>query len=528
MKKILYTLGLVIVLSSCSGGFLKEYSQDLSRVKTYEDLNELLLGSGYLPNGLFKYSNSMFTKTDLNFIILHFMSDELSENTVASQDPDHSGARTLYFPYYTWQKDQYLNYQAQDVYESQESSYWDLAYEKIGNLNMILAEANNLTPSSTEDQVLCNKILGESHFLRACYYYMLVNLYGKPYAPSTASSTPGVPIKLTEYVEDVEYTRNSVAEVYDQINKDLDEAETYLKDVTTPSSVYHAGINAVYLFRSRIYLYMQDWTNAEKYAKLSLGVDNQLQTLIGYDTTKYPLNSSSPETIFSMGASALGNMLFQYPGKASSYYVYAPIYYISDHLYNLFTDNDSRKTVYISKTDDKSTNMPCYHKIDNSIASWSQYKTVADVYLFRTAEAYINLAEAAAQLGDNATACQYLNTLRNTRIKNNTAISLSGTELINFIREEREREFFLEGQRWFDLRRYMVDAKYPYTTTIEHSFTYYKYVSYYNVKDHTDYYRLEKNDASYTLNIPKEVRDFQLSIGSNERAERPIVNTVSY
>lgn len=91
MKKILYTLGLVIVLSSCSGGFLKEYSQDLSRVKTYEDLNELLLGSGYLPNGLFKYSNSMFTKTDLNFIILHFMSDELSENTVASQDPDHSG-----------------------------------------------------------------------------------------------------------------------------------------------------------------------------------------------------------------------------------------------------------------------------------------------------------------------------------------------------------------------------------------------------------------------------------------------------
>jgi hypothetical protein len=111
--------------------------------------------------------------------------------------------------------------------------------------------------------------------------------------------------------------------------------------------------------------------------------------------------------------------------------------------------------------------------------------------------------------------------LRDTRIKNNTAVSLAGADLVTFIREERERELFLEGQRWFDLRRYMVDTKYPYTTTIEHSFTYYKYVNYVNAPDHSDYYRLEKNDASYTLNIPKEVRDFQLSIGSNERSERP-------
>lgn len=528
MKKILYTLGLFIVLSSCSSGFLKEYSQDLSRVKTYQDLQELLLGSAYLPNGLFEYSNSMFSLTNLNYVILHFMSDELTENTKASEDPDNTSIRAAYFPYYTWQKNLYLNYKGQDVYETKESSYWNVAYEKIGNINMILAEADNMKPSSTEDHALCNKILGESHFLRACYYYMLVNLYGKPYAPSTAASTPGVPVKTTEYIEDKEYIRNSVAEVYDQINKDLDEAETYLKDVTTPSSVYHASINAVYLFRSRIYLYMQDWVNAEKYAKLSLGVNSQLQTLIGFDTTTYPLNSSSPETIFSMGASALGNMLFQYPGKTSSWRVYAPTYYISDHLYNLFTSNDARKTVYISKTDDKSTNMPCYHKIDYSIASWSKYKTVADVYLFRTAEAYLNLAEAAAQQGDNATACQYLNALRDTRIKNNTAVSLAGADLVTFIREERERELFLEGQRWFDLRRYMVDTKYPYTTTIEHSFTYYKYVNYVNAPDHSDYYRLEKNDASYTLNIPKEVRDFQLSIGSNERSERPVINTVSY
>jgi hypothetical protein len=526
MKKIYYIFGIILILtSSCTSDFLKEYSQDLSRVKTYQDLNEILVGSAYLPNSLFKYQYQSYSVTNQNYIILHYMSDELSENLLFQGNSDLSSFRTSHFPEYTWQKDLCLNDQGLEVYESQESSYWNLAYEKIDKVNMILAETKNLKPASDTDKALSNRIIGESYFLRACYYYMLVNLYGKPYAPSTATSTPAVPIKTTEYVEDKEFTRNSVAEVYDQINKDLDQAENYLKDVPTPFSIYHAGINAVYLFHSRIYLYMQDWANAEKYAKLSLGVNNQLQNLINFDSKLYPLNSSSPETIFSMGASALGNVLYQRPNDKV---YYAPIYYISDHLYNLFTSNDARKTVYISTTDDKATHLPCYHKIDNSMASWGKYKTVADVYLFRTAEAYLNLAEAAAQLGDNTTACQYLNALRNTRIKDNTAVSLSDAQLVTFIREERERELFLEGQRWFDLRRYMVDTKYPYAETIEHCYTFYKIIRWRIHRDHTNYYRLEKNDASYTLDIPKAIRDFQLSIGSNERAVRPVVKSVSY
>ena len=74
----------------------------------------------------------------------------------------------------------------------------------------------------------------------------------------------------------------------------------------------------------------------------------------------------------------------------------------------------------------------------------------------------------------------------------------------------------------------MVDANYPYTTTIEHGYTYYAYVGYDHLRQHTNFYRLEKNDEGYTLNIPKAVREFQVSIGSNERPERNVVRTVSY
>ncbi len=530
MKKIIYILGLFIVMTSCSSGFLKEYSQDLSRVQTYEDLNELLVGSAYLPLGLFSNEWNSFQTVNPNFARIHFMSDELDENLAITLDGDHVGSvRKSYFPYFTWQQSTFLDNEGKDTYDTFEANTWTLAYEKIGNINMILAELKNLSPSNDKEILLSKEIAGEAYFLRANYYYMLVNLYGEPYAPSTAASTLGVPVKTTEYVEDVEYTRNSVQEVYDQINKDLDAAEENLKEVTAPKTIYHAGINAVYLFRSRIYLYMQDWANAEKYAKLSLQQNSNLQELIGFKEDNYPLSSSSPESIYANGATTLGNLLIQSPGEeGNSYDTNAPIYSASAHLYGLYTEEDARKTVYFSTKDDKDSQQPCYHKIDNSSASYGKYKTASDVFMLRTPEAYLNLAEAAAQQGDNATACQYLNKLRDTRIKNNIAVSLSGADLMTFIREERERELCLEGHRWFDLRRYSVDANYPFSKVIEHTFTTFVYKSYRYMHQKTEYYRLEKNDKAYTLNIPKSVREFQVSIGSNERPVRSAFRTVNY
>jgi tetratricopeptide (TPR) repeat protein len=524
MKKIYYTLGLLLIMTtSCSSGFLKEYSQDLSQVQTYQDLDELLLGDCYLPKGLFANENSYYQLYNPNFIVLHFMGDELSENTEVQSDQDGSGYRQKFFGFYTWQQNVNINYLGVETYDDIEDDNWVLAYKCIGTANMVIDAANDMKTANDEDAAELTRVKGEAYFLRACYYYMLVNLYAKPYSPSTAASTPGVPIKTTAYVEDKDYTRNTVDEVYKQINSDLDQAEVDLKNVTTPKSTYRAGINAVYLFRSRIYLYMQQWDKAKDYAQKSLNMNGSLQSLIGFSTSSYPLNSSSPETIWSMGSSLLGNVLLNRPNSTR----YAPVWYISDHLYNLYDANDSRLTTFFSKTDDHVSGKPCYHKIDNSSASYGKYKTVSDVYLLRSAEAYLNLAEAAAQLGDATTSCNALKTLRESRMSAGAAVSLTGADLVTFVREERERELCLEGHRWFDLRRYMVDKTYPYTKEIEHSFTRYSDTYPYH-ETRTDWYRLEKNDDAYTLNIPKNVRDFQNTIGSNSRPERSIVRTDSY
>lgn len=519
----------MLLLASCNSSFLEEYSQDLSRPTTATDLEELLMGDCLLPLGLVSIENYTLYIRNENYAVLHFMGDELQENISVEGRPAPETTSQNYFPFFTWQKNTYVDYQDRASYTSREENYWNLAYEKIDRCNMVIGQADEMSFDNDEDRLLAQHTKGECHYLRASYYLMLVNLYGKPYAPATASQTSGVPIKTTNYIEDKEYQRATVAECYQQIVSDLTAAEQELADVSTPQSIYHVGITAVYILRSRVALYMQDWEAARHYATLALEKNSQLQNMVGWSDDSYPISSSNPEVVYSNGASCFGNLIYLYPGRrSSSYSTYSPVFEVSDHLVSLYTQDDGRRGGYITNQDDWTYHRWSYHKIDNDRNNFGTYKTVSDVFSLRSAEAYLNLAEADAQLGNDQEANEYLNRLRRSRIANATTLNLSGSELITFIREERERELCFEGHRWFDLRRYMVDERYPFAKTIEHTFTAYQYDSndYSYHKQFTRYYRLEQNDDAYTLNIPKNVRDFQNSIGSNERPDRQPYNVV--
>lgn len=522
LSYIVVGCGFLGSLTSCSSDFLKEYSQDLSRVQTPDDLEELLMGDCQLPLTLYTYDRGWDFNGVYNYVALNFMSDELQENmSSAEDDPDHLGVREQMFPYFTWQQDLYLNSEGKNVYSSSEANLWNLAYEKINNCNMLMYEADRLSVKSDDERMMLQRIKGEAHFLRAFYYLTIVNLYGKPYAPSTAATDLAVPIKTTESVEDKEYQRASVADVYAQIVDDLSQAENFLKDVKEQLSIYHASIEAVYILRSRVALYMQDWTTAADYAQKALDCNDFLFNLVGADGSSYPISASNNEVLYSNGSSALGNILQQEPATEDDYYNLSPIWCVSDYLYSLYDDDDYRKITYISKNDDLNDHHPCYHKIINTTESSGKYKDVSDVFCIRTAEAYLNMAEAKAELGEDAEACKWLGKLREKRVSENAHVNLSGAELVQFIRDERLRELCFEGHRWFDLRRYMVDEKYPYSKEIVHTMSYWKNYKRYK----TDTYKLEKNDGGYVLDIPKDVRDFQPSIGHNVRPARPVIDS---
>lgn len=523
-KKIIYVVSILMSLcfTACSSDFLKEYSQDLARVQTIDDLNELLVGDCLLPKGYVNVENYNLVLRNYNYAMLHFMSDELTENTSPAEDPDEQGAglRGTFYPYFTWQQNLYQDTEGKNTFESNENYLWTLAYEKINNCNVVVEAAREFSASNESERSQLQIIQGEALYLRASYYLMLVNLYGKPYAPQTANTDLAVPVKLSASVEDKEFQRATVADVYGQIVADLTEAESCLGQQSNPVSIYHPGLEAVYILRSRVALYMQDWKTAESYANKALDKNDYLQDLATLSDDQFPMSKDNKEVVFSNGSSCFGNILQLHPQKYSSWRYYNPTWYVSDNLYELFDDNDKRKSTYFTTADDRYDHRPTYHKIDNRDASFGVYKTVSDVFSIRTAEAYLNMAEAKAEMGEDAEACRWLTKLRGNRVTDAGNVGLAGAQLVQFIREERERELCFEGHRWFDLRRYSVDEKYPYSKEIVHTMTYYSYTNYSYIPVRTNQYRLEKNDAAYVLDIPKSVREFQPSIGTNLRPVR--------
>ncbi len=252
---------------------------------------------------------------------------------------------------------------------------------------------------------------------------------------------------------------------------------------------------------------------------------NELQDLNTYTSTGELWTKTSPEMIFSMGGYSLA-YIYCDKSEDGKY----PAYTISEDLVSAFTegDNDWRTTYYILKESIGgllTNNIYTDAWVFNKVQGWELgYKDASDHFMFRTAEAYLNGAEAAAYAGDETTARQLLKTLRDKRLKESPEITESGEKLVELIRQERQCELCFEGHRWYDLRRYTVCEKFPYSKKITHRYIKYVKEGFYPVtsrpvemKD----YVLEENDAAYTLSLPKEVLDFQNTLPSHQRLPRP-------
>lgn len=505
MKHILI-IGIAALFCSCNS-FLKEYSQGLAKVESVSDLDELLAGDAYYQAAYLEYYYGIYIREASAFNhFVHFMSDELKQNEVTNV-----GVTESFYGYFTWQRQVGINDKETDI--GREDGSWTQAYDYINVTNMILSELEEMDANNEKEEKAKVRIEGEACFLRALYYFTLVNLYAEPYTPATAETAPGVPVKLTPYIEDKEYVRSSIADVYGQILEDLDRAADCLGR-SEHKSLYRADIDAANLLKSRVYLYMQDYKNARKYAQLVIDRKPELCDLHTNAGVENVVDEKNPEVIFSMGGDLLTAYMRGYYDEDEDYYPY----YVSDELVASFDDNDLRKSTYIKQTDYGY----CYQKIYWGKAHEGEKCKVSDNYLFRTAEAYLNLAEAAAFDNDEAKAREVLGQLQANRYRTTPTIGESGEALIKLIQEERRKELCLEGHRWYDMRRYTVlpEGKGKWNQTVRHTYTQFT-TDYYDKKPiRTRVFELTPDDRAFTLAFPKEVLDFQNTLAGNNRPPR--------
>jgi len=197
------------------------------------------------------------------------------------------------------------------------ANVWQYYYEGISRANYLLY----YVPAITMDGTLKNRILGEAKFLRAYFYFNLVNIYGE------------IPLKLQPPLNAslINVPKSPVADVYHQIETDLADAAKVLPKVYSTGDAGRATKGAAFGLLAKAHLYRQEWTDA-------LTAIDSLEASASYSLVHVFKNNfldstqNNTESIFEIqhlsGQNpSLGSFLNQYfsPASYNGYYFNAPV-----------------------------------------------------------------------------------------------------------------------------------------------------------------------------------------------------------
>ena len=176
---------------------------------------------------------------------------------------------------------------------------WELGYRTIGNCNKVIEMGAELGANITDEEKV---IVGENYYLRALSYFLLVNEFAQPYS-NNPTQNPGLPLKLTSDPNDLSQSRSTVAKIYDQVVKDLQDAITYMTLPTgmSPKNSCYATKEAAQALLARVYLYMENWDGAWTMANDVIN-SGRFELLKGDDYKIYPqfIPEENSETIFAV------------------------------------------------------------------------------------------------------------------------------------------------------------------------------------------------------------------------------------
>lgn len=339
---------------------------------------------------------------------------------------------------------------------------WESFYSVIYYANAIIDKQNQITEGSQEE---INQLVGEAYLLRGYTHFILVNFYGQPYTKEGGPESKSIPLKWDLDLEGTP-SRNTVKEIYTAILADIESARKLINQESWKEKYsYRFSSLSVDAMESRVRLYMGEWEKAYEAAELALAKKSDLEDFNNVDS-KLPNNYESVETITA----------------------YEVIYY------SVFADQALLSSSFMQKYAANHDLRPAkYYSTANADGNYPSLKSKKNC-TFRTAELYLNAAEAAAHLNKIKEARTRLLQLMKNRYtpegyeeKANAVNKMEKDALITEILEERARELAFEGHRWFDLRR---------TTR----------PSIQKVIDGQNYV-LEENDSRYTLRIPQAAID---------------------
>lgn len=375
-----------------------------------------------------------------------------------------------------------------DASTASTGAHWTSMYSVITRANLVLAHGPGIASS---DQVTKAYNIAEAKFMRGYAYFILTKAYDD------------VPLLLSpEEQANPSPTRTPVEQVHQAAIKDLTDAEAGLPATWPPNDGYgiptvgrltkaaaQMALADLYLWRSS-FMKKNEWQLASDAAKrvIDSGIwklnDNYLSTFL-------PSNKGNKEMILALSNSGVTTnnrslfQLFYYPrdwgldqGQGGGWGLIHP----TDWFWNSYLTGDYRRsggndyttqTAYIMggcgvsglcATPLGDGPMPYKYKKSDNGRDWTLNDV--DTPLYRYAETLLMYAEAQNELGNTATAVQYLNMVRARARKGTGSESRAephdyGTAaepmtllaVRDAIYMERAWELAFEAKRWWDLVR---------------------------------------------------------------------------
>lgn len=298
---------------------------------------------------------------------------------------------------------------------------WNDSYDALNRVNSLLVKLPEVADLTAEEQ---DDIAGQLLFIRALLHFRLAGMFGD--VPIKTQPTTGADASL-------DVARDPVDAVYDQVVIDLLDA----RDRVGSQDNVQASRGAVNALLARVYLYMEQWSEAADYATQ---VINEAAYSLDPDYGNLFAGGSSPEIIFQVE--------FNPQDRNSLAYYFFPT---SLQGRNEFLPSESLEDAFESgDTVRQNTSIAS----DGFAWKYRDITTGSDnVIVLRLAEMYLVRAEATAQLnGDLQAIKDDINAVRSRAGLGNTTAGSYG-ELKLAIEQERQVEFAFEGHRWFDLVR---------------------------------------------------------------------------
>lgn len=457
--KLIYKISVITILlsgtfSSCSGDYLElEDKQNLTESSFWSTKENATQGITATYAALQGFDGSKWTFFEEMYTTLAYRGDDLDNNKAESYSKtiaNFTNGTDVSGPY----------------------NLWASCYAGIGRANQVIEKVPGITSMSDKER---NEIVGEAKFLRAYFYFMLVNSF---------ENVPLV-LKSEKDLTKLQVPQAKPEEIWAQIEKDLQEAESILPISYNNDNLGRATKGAAKAFLGKVFLFREKWTLAESKFKEIYG---QYSLNAKYEDNFNGNTENGTESIFEIqfsGDRTLSDERHPFNFEVKPYAVdgwelFYPSDWLvtelkkdkkidgsySDRVYGTIFFDDPKSEIWDLN---KPANLVSYSSIASNLSNPYYFKKYAyptdrsgsyvgiNINVIRYADVLLMLAEALNENGKTNEATDRINEVR-ARSGAVTLVSGSKTkdQLRDWIRNhERPIELSMEwSNRWFDLVRW--------------------------------------------------------------------------